>query len=201
MDIELADGQCFEIFEIVDVQSAVIFTTSYDEYALQAFKVNSIDYLLKPVKREELKRAIAKYKKFQYGLRDFHINIHSLISELKSAQAPEYRSRFLVKQGQRLVAVEVSDIAYFFIGDRLCYFKTWDKTKYVVDYTLEDLEAMLEPKYFFRLNRSVIAHLKAIDRIQTFFNGKLKLDLKPAFTDEVVVSRERAQAFKDWMGR
>ena len=201
MDIELADGQCFEIFKLVDVQSAVIFTTSYDEYALQAFKVNSIDYLLKPVKREDLIKAIAKYKKFQYGQRDFHIDIQSLISELKSAQAPEYRSRFLVKQGQRLVAIEVSDIAYFFIDDRLCFFKTWEKTKYVVDYNLEELEAMLDPKYFFRLNRSVIAHLKAIDRIQTFFNGKLKLDLKPALTEEVVVSRERAQAFKDWMGR
>jgi DNA-binding LytR/AlgR family response regulator len=202
MDIELADGQSFEIFKAVDVQSAVIFTTSYDEYALQAFKVNSIDYLLKPVKREELKKAIEKYKKFQHGHSDVRINIHSLIAELKTAQQPpEYRSRFLVKQGQRLIAVEVSDIAYFFIDDRLCFFKTWDKAKYVVDYNLEELETMLDPKCFFRLNRSFIAHLKAIGQMHTFFNGKLKIDLKPAIDEEVLVSRERAQAFKDWMGR
>jgi two-component system LytT family response regulator len=97
--------------------------------------------------------------------------------------------------------VEVSDIAYFFIDDRLCFFKTWDKAKYVVDYNLEELETMLDPKYFFRLNRSFIAHLKAIGQMHTFFNGKLKIDLKPAIDEEVLVSRERAQAFKDWMGR
>jgi DNA-binding LytR/AlgR family response regulator len=201
MDIELADGQSFEIFKTIEVQSAVIFTTYYDEYALKAFKVNSIDYLLKPVKKEELKKAIDKYKKLQHGWGDSHINIHSLIAELKTAQQLEYRSRFLVKQGQRLLAVEVSDIAYFFIDGRLCFFKTWDKAKYVVDYNLEELEAMLDPKYFFRLNRSFLAHLKAIGQMHTFFNGKLKIELKPAIDEEVLVSRERSQAFKDWMRR
>lgn len=203
MDIELADGQSFEIFNLVNITSAVIFTTSYDEYALRAFKVNSIDYLLKPIKKTELEKAIGKYRQMKQLFAGDHtgMNIEKLLSDLRS-QSKTQRNRFLVKQGQRLVSVEVDDIAYFFAEGRLSYFCTWNKNKYVVDYTMEELENMLDPQCFFRANRSYIIHIKSVLQIHNYFNGKLKLDIKPAIEkDEVVISREKAAAFKEWMGK
>lgn len=204
MDIELCDGQSFEIFNHTEIKSAVIFTTSYDEYALKAFKVNSIDYLLKPVKKDDLSNAIHKYRqlKKQYtGLQDQSIVIENLVQQLKQHQFKEYRSRFLVKAGQRLISVEVKDIAYFYADDRITFFRTWDKGKYIVDYTIEELEQMLNPAEFCRINRAFIIHPKAVEQIHSYFNGKLKLDLKPEPDKEVIISRERVQDFKDWMGR
>jgi two-component system, LytTR family, response regulator LytT len=202
MDIELADGQSFEIFKQVRVTSPVIFTTSYDEYALRAFKVNSIDYLLKPVKKDDLQAAIAKLQQLRQSVKqDGAIDIETLVQQLRASQPKNYRSRFLVKQGQRLIAVETEQIAYFFAEERLCFFKTWDRMKYVVDYNLEELEQMLDPGQYYRLNRGFIAHVKSIGQIHNHFNGKLKLELKPETDKEVLVSREKAQEFKDWMGR
>lgn len=203
MDIELADGQSFEIFNLVNITSAVIFTTSYDEFALRAFKVNSIDYLLKPIKKAELEKAIGKYRQMKqlFAGDQTGMNIEKLLSDLRS-QTKTQRNRFLVKQGQRLVSVEVDDIAYFFAEGRLSYFCTWNKNKYVVDYTMEELENMLDPQCFFRANRSYIIHIKSVLQIHNYFNGKLKLDIKPAIEkDEVVISREKATAFKEWMGK
>jgi two-component system, LytTR family, response regulator LytT len=204
MDIELADGQSFEIFKQVDITSPVIFTTSYDEYALKAFKVNSVDYLLKPIKKEDLKNALDKLRRLQKEpatTTAAGIDIENLVQQLKAVQPKNYRNRFLVKQGQRLIAIETDQIAYFYSEERLSMFKTWDKHKYIVDYNLEELEAMLDPKDFYRLNRGFIAHVKSIAQIHNYFNGKLKLELKPETDKEVVVSREKAQEFKDWMGR
>jgi len=205
MDIELSDGQSFEIFKRVEVRSAVVFTTSYDEYALKAFKVNSIDYLLKPVKKEELKESIDKYwrlHQIRNAASAAPIDIEKLIRELQVQKPePSFRSRFLVKYGQRLVSVETSDIAYFFADGRFTYFITWSKLKYLVDYTLEELESMLDPVEFFRANRGLTVHIRAIMEIHTFFNGKLKLDLKPDTGQEALVSREKAGSFKEWMGK
>lgn len=206
MDIELADGQSFEIFNLVKITSAVIFTTSYDEYALKAFKVNSIDYLLKPIKKNDLKRAIDKYREmkqlFAGNTTSSGMSIESLLNDLRLQQAKTHRSRFLVKQGQRLVSVEVDDIAYFFAEGRLSYFCTWNKNKYVVDYTMEELENMLDTQIFFRANRGYIIHIKSVMQIHNYFNGKLKLEIKPAVEkDDVVISREKAGIFKDWMGK
>lgn len=203
MDIELADGQSFEIFNLVKITSAVIFTTSYDEYALKAFKVNSIDYLLKPIKKAELEKAIEKYRQMKqlFASENSGMNIEKLLTDLR-LQSKTQRNRFLVKQGQRLVSVEVDDIAYFFAEGRLSYFCTWNKNKYVVDYTMEELESMLDANCFFRANRSYIIHIKSVLQIHNYFNGKLKLDIKPAIEkDEVVISREKAAAFKEWMGK
>lgn len=204
MDIELADGQSFEIFNRVNVTSAVIFTTSYDEYALKAFQVNSIDYLLKPIKKNDLARAVEKYREMKkvFSGEKNGLNIESLLNDLRTQQSKTYRNRFLVKLGQRLVSVEVEDISYFFAEGRLSYFCTWDKHKYVVDYTMEELEQMLDPRQFFRANRSYIINIRSVQQIHNYFNGKLKLDIKPALEkDEVVISREKAGAFKDWMGK
>lgn len=201
MDIELTDGQSFEIFNQVKVQSAVIFTTSYDEFALKAFKVNSIDYLLKPVKKDELEASLQKYRQIHGSRADTAFNIESLIQQLQQPQSRTYRSRFLVKHLQRLVSVEVSEIAYFYAEERISFFVTWTNRKYVVDYTLEELVDMLDPQDFFRVNRAFIVHVKSIANIQNFFNGKLALDLNPPTDKQVTVSKEKASEFKAWMGK
>ncbi len=201
MDIELTDGQSFEIFNHITIKSMVIFTTSYDEYALQAFKVNSVDYLLKPIKREELKNALDKYQQWQQKFSTSILNVKQLVQELKQQQPKAWRSRFLVKQGQKLLSVETRDIAYFYADGRLSYFITWNKQKHIVDYTIEDLEQMLDPQQFYRVNRGFILHIKSIAQIHNYFNGKLKLELQPNIDKEVLISREKAPEFKEWMGK
>ncbi len=201
MDIELTDGQSFEIFNHVNIKSMVIFTTSYDEYALQAFKVNSVDYLLKPIKKEELQHALDKYHEWRQKFSTPTVNVEHLIQQLKQQQSNVWRSRFLVKLGQKLLSVETRDIAYFYADGRLSYFVTWSKQKFIVDYTIEELEPMLDPQQFYRANRAFIVHIKAIAQTHSYFNGKLKLDLQPPIDKEVLISRERATNFKEWMGK
>jgi DNA-binding LytR/AlgR family response regulator len=200
MDIELADGQCFDIFTQVEVTAPVVFTTSYDEYALQAFKVNSIDYLLKPVRKEELQAALGKLSRLhaQYG--GGAIDIGRLLEHLQRGRSP-YRSRFLAKQGAKLIAIGIEEIAYFYAEDRITLFRTWDGRRFVAEYKLEELEAMLDPQDFHRINRSVIAHVRSVQEIHNHFNGRLKVILKPALDKETIVSREGAMAFKMWMGK
>ncbi len=201
MDIELTDGQSFEIFNHVAIKSMVIFTTSYDEYALQAFKVNSVDYLLKPIKKRELKNALDKYQQWQQRFSASTLNVEQLIQELKQQQPKTWRSRFLVKQGQKLLSVEINEIAYFYADGRVCFFITWSRQKYIVDYTIEELEQMLDPQQFYRANRAFILNIKAIAQIHNYFNGKLKLQLQPDIDREVLISREKATEFKEWMGK
>lgn len=203
MDIELADGQSFEIFNLVEVKSPVIFTTSYDEYALKAFKVNSIDYLLKPVQKEDLENAL---KKFNTLKKDYSsggaINMENLVKELQQKLLPkEYRKRFLVKNAQKLVSIEVDDIAYFYSDGRLNFFKTNDNKKFVVDYTMDELEDMLDPEKYFRISRSFYVSVNSIDKIDDYFGNRLILQLKPAVDKEALVSREKVTDFKKWMGK
>jgi DNA-binding LytR/AlgR family response regulator len=201
MDIELADGQSFEIFNLVDVKSPVIFTTSYDEYALKAFKVNSVDYLLKPIQKDELQAALTKYKKLQSNARP-DISLDSLVKELQQKLQPkEYRKRFLVKHGQKLVSVEVEDIAYFYSDGRLNFFKTKDNKKFVVDYTMDELEDMLDPERYFRISRSFYVSVTSIDKIDDYFGNRLILSLLPEVDKEALVSREKVTEFKKWMGK
>jgi len=207
MDIELADGQSFEIFKLVEVTSPVIFTTSYDEYALKAFKVNSIDYLLKPVQKEELQLALDKYHqmKIRYATKDGtegEGRLDVLLKELRRQLEPrEYRKRFLVKQGQKLVSIDIAEIAYFFSDGRLTFFKTTDNRKFVVDYTMDELEEMIDPKLFFRIGRAFYVSVGCIDRIEEYFGNRLILTLRPALDKEALVSREKVADFKKWMGK
>ena len=201
MDIELADGQSFEVFNQVDVKAPVIFTTSYDEYALKAFKVNSVDYLLKPIQTEDLQAALAKYKKLTDGKKS-DINLELLVKQLQQQLQPkEYRKRFLVKHAQKLVSVDVDEIAYFYSDGRLNFFKTIDNRKFVVDYTMEELEDMLDPDKFFRISRSFYVAIESIDKIDDYFGNRLILQLKPAVDKEALVSREKVSDFKKWMGK
>ena len=201
MDIELADGQSFEVFNQVEVKAPVIFTTSYDEYALKAFKVNSVDYLLKPIQTEDLQAALTKYKKLTDG-KKADINLDSLVKQLQQQLQPkEFRKRFLVKHAQKLVSVDVEEISYFYSDGRLNFFKTHDNKKFVVDYTMEDLEDMLDPDKFFRISRSFYVAIEAIDKIDDYFGNRLILQLKPAVDKEALVSREKVSDFKKWMGK
>lgn len=206
MDIELADGQSFEIFNLADVKSPVIFTTSYDEYALKAFKVNSVDYLLKPIQQEELAAALMKFKQIKstYAESQGHpsVNIESLIKELQQKFQPkEYRKRFLVKHAQKLVSIEVDDIAYFYSDGRLNFFKSKDNKKYVVDYTMDELSEMLDPEKYFRISRSFYVSIESVDMINDYFGNRLILTLKPAVDKEALVSREKVTEFKKWLGK
>ncbi|HET7897039.1 MAG TPA: LytTR family DNA-binding domain-containing protein, partial [Flavisolibacter sp.] len=173
MDIELADGQSFEVFNQIDVKAPVIFTTSYDEYALKAFKVNSVDYLLKPVQTEDLQAALNKYKKLAENNRPGDMNLESLVNQIKQQLQPkEYRKRFLVKHAQKLVSVDVEEIAYFYSDGRLNFFKTTDNKKYVVDYTMDELEEMLDPTMFFRISRSFFVSIDSIEKIDDYFGNR-----------------------------
>jgi two-component system, LytTR family, response regulator LytT len=207
MDIELSDGQSFEVFSRTDVKSAVVFTTSYDEYALKAFKVNSIDYLLKPVQKEDLETALNKYKQMKEMYKtgsgtssDFNMDL--LVKELRQKlQHKEYRKRFLVKHAQKLVSIETDEIAYFFSDGRLNFFKTTDNKKFVVDYTMDELEEMLDPDRYFRISRSFYISVESVDQIHEYFGNRLLLYLKPAVEKEAIVSREKVTDFKKWMGK
>lgn len=204
MDIELLDGQSFEIFNRVEVKSPVIFTTSYDEYALKAFKVNSVDYLLKPVQKEDLAAALDKYRKMYNTAAPSSslINMESLVKELQQKLQPkEFRKRFLVKNAQKLVSVEVEDIAYFYSDGRLNFFKTKDNRKFIVDYTMDELEDMLDPEAYFRISRSFYVSIGSVDQIHDYFGNRLLLYLKPAVDKEAIVSREKVTDFKKWMGK
>ncbi|HRG68243.1 MAG TPA: LytTR family DNA-binding domain-containing protein [Saprospiraceae bacterium] len=205
MDIELSDGQSFEIFNRIEVKSPVIFTTSYDEYALKAFKVNSIDYLLKPIQKEELELALSKFKKLRGDHPDPSesvINIKQLMNELRqNSQPKEYRKRFLVKHAQKLISIDIEQIRYFYSEDRLNFFKTMDDKKYLVDYSMDEIEEMLDPDKFFRINRAFIVAIKSIDQINDYFGNRLKLVLNPAIDKETIVSREKVSDFKEWMGK
>ncbi|MBC7949805.1 MAG: response regulator transcription factor [Chitinophagaceae bacterium] len=206
MDIELSDGQSFEIFNQTTIKSPVIFTTSYDEYALKAFKVNSIDYLLKPIQKEDLEAALQKLKQ----MKDLYktdepktdVTIDNLVKELQQKLQPkEFRKRFLVKHAQKLVSIEVDDIAYFFSDGRLNFFKTLDNKKFVVDYTMDELEDMLDPDKYFRISRSFYISVNSVDQIHDYFGNRLMLHLKPAVDKESIVSREKVTDFKKWMGK
>ncbi len=202
MDIELADGQSFEIFNQVEVKSTIIFTTAYDEYAIRAFKVNSIDYLLKPINPDDLKRGIDKFKTLNNEEKTLHkgLDIEAVLLALRKEQVVTYKHRFLVKQGQRFIPIILSEIAYFYTEEKVSFIRTFTDQRYIVDHSLDELEQLLDPELFFRANRQYIICPKTIDAIHNHFNGKLKINLKPSAVEDVFVSRERAADFKKWLG-
>jgi two-component system, LytTR family, response regulator LytT len=205
LDIELADGQSFEIFNLVEVTCPVIFTTSYDEYAIKAFSVNSIDYILKPVKKESLASSFQKLSRLQSIFSQSAIaapDFKSVFREITKQVLPkEYRQRFLVRHGQRLVSIETGNIAFFYTEDKLNFFRTRDNSKYVVDYTMDELETFVDPKKYFRVSRQFLIAIDSIKNIHNYFNGRILLHLIPETDKEVIISRERVNDFKDWMGR
>lgn len=195
MDIQIADGLSFDIFRQVEVTAPVVFTTAFDQYAVQAFKVNAVDYLLKPVDPEELKRALERIESQRANPAAF--NLDALSAYFKKEN---YKDRFLVKTGQQLSFLAAGDIAFFRSSDGLTQAFTFGGKKYFVDNTLEDLERLLDPRHFFRINRGMVVRLDAILRIHPHLNGRLKLETRPAPPENAFVSRERVVAFKTWLG-
>jgi two-component system, LytTR family, response regulator len=200
MDIELADGQCFDIFSQVIVKCPVIFTTAYDEYALRAFKVNSIDYLLKPINSQELKKALLKWRDLYIERKQPIVSLEALVKQLKGSVGSNYRERFLVKQGQKLVSINTTEVAYFFSRHALSFLVTRSNQKFVIDYTLDELEQVISPNQFFRANRQFILAHDMITSVHNWFNGKLKLEIRLPLEEDIIVSREKASIFKEWMG-
>lgn len=201
MDIELADGQCFEIFTRFPIKAPIIFTTAYDEFALKAFKVNSIDYLLKPIRREDLQSALAKWRELRQQTTPALVNINTLVTDLvKAHTTTPFKDRFLVKQGQKLISVNTSDIAFFLAKNTLNHLVTKSKQKFIIDYTLDELEDLLEPKAFFRANRQFILSHDVIAAVHAWFNGKLKVELNVSAGEEIIISRDRAPHFRNWLG-
>lgn len=198
-DIHLADGSAFKVFEQVLPQAPVVFTTAYDAYAVKAFELNSLDYLLKPVRAERLQQTLTRFKQQRETLAA--PMLHKLESVLQSLHQPgeKYKSRFLVKAGSKLLPIETKQIAYFYRDDEVVQLMTCEGKRYSVNYTLEELEGMLDPKVFFRLNRQTISNFHALSEIHSYFKGKLKIELKPAASQEVIVSQERASVFKEWL--
>ena len=198
MDIELADGQSFEIFNHVKINCPIIFTTAYDEFALKAFKVNSIDYLLKPIDKDELKNAFYKLKSITTTSINYAAKIDDFLNAVNQTEA-KYKKRFLIKSGTKLLTVLTSDIAYFFAQEKAVYLVTHDERKYITDFSIDKLIKMLDPIDFFQLNRQYISSIKSIQSVHQSFNGKLKVILLPNIDDEIVVSRERSSEFKKWL--
>lgn len=198
LDIHLADGISFSIFEQVRINTPVIFTTAYDEYAIKAFKINSIDYLLKPIDEDDLSRALQKYEQLHPPAIEW--NIEALAKAIRQPSAV-WQERFLVHRGERLMSVPTDQIAYFEGEDRYVYLIKKDGAKFIVDYRLSDLVQILNPQHFFRLNRSFIAHFSAIDTIVNLSKSRIKVDLTPMAKRPVIVSSETCQPFKDWLNR
>jgi two-component system response regulator LytT len=203
LDIQLSDGLSFEIFEQIDIKSAVIFTTAYDEYALRAFKLNSIDYLLKPIDEVELSIAISKFK-YQFQSRNFEkissLDFEAIKRMLVNPLEKEYKKRFSVKIGQQLKVISIDEIECFYSENKGTYIHTIENRDYLIDSTLEVVEAEINPKEFYRVSRKFIVPLKAVKEIQVYSNSRLKIVLPTYKHDEVIVSRERVSDFKDWIG-
>ncbi|QGY46539.1 response regulator [Maribellus comscasis] len=202
MDIQLTDGISFSIFDSVQVDSMVIFTTAYDEYALQAFQVNSIDYLLKPVKLEKLEQAIGKFEHLAGPRKDdsnLKPDYHELLEAITQGEK-KYRKRFLISGATSFFKLNVEDIAWFYTESRMTTANTFTNKQYPIDFTMEKLEEQLDPDVFFRVNRSVIVHINAVRKFESHFGGKLILRLIPPFDEPITISRLKATEFKEWIG-
>jgi len=206
LDIHLADGLSFEIFEQVPVRYPVIFTTAYDQYALQAFKVNSVDYLLKPIDEADLTTALAKLRtRLPAAAPAFDPALLAQLMQQMQQTAPAavpYKTQFVVRVGEHLKVVPVDQIAYFFSLEKATFLQTIEGRKFVVDYTMDQLETLLDPRRFFRLNRAYLAQQSAIQDIIHYTNSRLQTVLKPLAPDtQVLVSREKVNVFKSWLDR
>lgn len=199
LDIHLADGQSFEIFKQVDIHVPVIFITAFDEYAIQAFKVNSIDYLLKPFKKEELEASLKKFHMLNSVKSKSTIDFSQLLSTLKDPK-PEFKKRFIIRYGDHIKAIETNTIAYFFTEEKINFMRTDDNKTFPLDFNLDKLESMLDPSVFFRINRQFIISIHCIDQMFAFSKSRVKIKLKPPIDEDTIVSTERSASFKEWLG-
>ncbi len=199
LDIQLSDGLSFEIFDKVEIKSAIIFTTAYDEFALRAFKLNSIDYLLKPIDEDDLQLAISKYKERLPKKEKLQLDFEAIRKMLENPFEKEFKKRFTVKIGQHLKVISVEEVECFFSENKGTYIHTFDNRNYLIESTLEILEQELDPNKFYRISRKFIIPITAIKEIVLFSNSRLKVILPSYNDEEVVVSREKVSHFKEWI--
>ena len=201
MDIQLADGLSFEIFDLVSISCPIVFTTAYNEYALRAFKVVSIDYLLKPIDFEELLRAFAKLRLLQQGaIQSVPVDLEGIRKAMQGMMKPAYKTRFMVKVGERIAAIQVEEVFYFYSENKTVWLKRRDGKKYMIDFTLDELVEVLDPVRFFRLNRQYLSSIEAIRDVSVYSNSRLKVHLlEPVDKEDILISREKVMEFKGWM--
>ena len=199
LDIHLSDGLCFRLFEQISVNSPVIFTTAYDQYALQAFKLNSIDYLLKPLDKTELHNALIKHRSLNDNRGRISVSDIRRLEENMLSLSKKYKHRFLVKYSDTILYKNADEVAYFYADDKVVFLVTSEARKYLVDYNLESLEELLDPNFFFRINRKIIARIQSIQKVKTLLSSRLQVFLTPAFEQATYVSRERSPEFKLWL--
>lgn len=199
LDIHLGDGQSFRIFEKVRTKTPIIFTTAYDQYAIRAFKLNSIDYLLKPVNKKELQDALAKYHDHKVLEFDYKELLNTF--QTGTSDSNYYQKRFMVFYGDRAKSIPVEDIAYFFAEGKYAYLVSCEGKEYIVDNTLEKLEGLLSPEMFFRINRQFIISIESINDMIAYTKGRLKIELNPPGKKDAIVSIEKASDFKRWLNK
>lgn len=199
LDIQLSDGLSFEIFETIDIRSAIIFTTAFDEYALQAFKLNSIDYLLKPIDEDDLKKAVTKYREFSPKKQKLQIDFDDIKKLLTNPVEREYKKRFTTKIGQHIKMIPVDEIECFYSENKGTYAHTIDGRDYLLDTTLEQLEGEISPEVFFRISRKFYVNVNAIKDIISYTNSRLELKLKSYKEQPIIVAREKVKDFKFWL--
>ncbi len=197
LDIQLSDGISFSIFEQVAVNTPIIFTTAYDQYAIKAFQLNSIAYLLKPIRKSDLAESLRKYQTLKSA---FSIDFDLLMANIQGRE-PDYKKRFLIQIGEKIRKIEITEIAYFYVLEKGIYLKTYQGNSYPVDLTLDRLETMLNPERFFRINRKYMVNMDSIANMVAYSRGRIKLELKPKADEEfeAIVSVDRSADFKKWL--
>jgi len=196
LDIHLSDGLSFGIFDDINVNIPIIFTTAYDQYAIQAFKVNSVDYLLKPINKYDLANSLEKFK--NYHNQQEKVDYSQLLQAIQSG-GHTFQKRFMVTTGEIIKSIHVDEVAYFFVEGKYVFLVDKGGERYLIDFTLDKLAELLDPEIFFRVNRQVIVKIESLVRIHSWFKRRIKLELKPTFDKEVIVSSERARDFKNWL--
>lgn len=198
-DIQLSDGVSFDIFQEIQPQCPIIFTTAYDEYAIRAFKLNSIDYLLKPIDKDEISSAFEKFKKLEKSTnKNFQEQFRNLLSDLENRTSPKFKTRFTAHHQRNIVAITIERIGCFF-RDEVIWIQTTDNQRLITDYnSLDEIEDLLNPELFFRANRQFIVHKSSIESYRTHFTGKIELKLNVVTKDDIVVSKEKAHQFRGW---
>ncbi len=188
IDIQVEDGNSFELFELVDIKSKIVFVTAYNEYAVEAFRLNAVDYLLKPLKKYQLKEAVDKAKPV----------LKQSISNMIENNGV-YKSRFLIRFANKLHSIQTKEIAYIYSKNKISYFQQWDGSRTASDFNLKDIEPVLNPKHFFRTNRQFIVHIDSISEMTRFGASRIKLQLRPAINEEIIISTEKTKIFKKWL--
>ena len=200
MDIQLADGHSFEIFREVTVTSPVIFTTAYDQFALEAFQHNGLEYLLKPVKENDFQRAADKYRRWMTREDTMPaLKPETLTSLLNGLRTDPFQKRLVIRYGQQIKAMDIEEAAYFYLESKVTLMRTFGGKEYPVDQNLEELQALLDPRQFFRINRKLIINIRSITHMLAYSKARVKLTLEPAFSEEAIVSAERSAEFKEWL--